>query len=113
MAEITYEPVLKAMERLKELSADEETRRLAFVRERALHDEASLINDAEQRGEKKGWVKGEANLLTRQLTQRFGELPHWATHKLQGASAEQLELWSDNIFSAETLAHIFQSDNAH
>ncbi|MGP5144586.1 hypothetical protein ACTXKF_19660, partial [Vreelandella alkaliphila] len=31
--------------RIRELSADEETRRLAFVRKRALRDEVSLLND--------------------------------------------------------------------
>ncbi|MGY2462954.1 Rpn family recombination-promoting nuclease/putative transposase [Vreelandella sulfidaeris] len=54
MANIAHEPVKKAMNRIKQLSADEETRRLAFVRERALRDEVSFINDAEQRGIEKG-----------------------------------------------------------
>jgi hypothetical protein len=40
----------KAMSRIRELSADEETRRLAFVRERALRDEVSLLNDARREG---------------------------------------------------------------
>jgi hypothetical protein len=34
------------MSRIRELSADEEARRLAFVREPALRDEVSLLNDA-------------------------------------------------------------------
>ena len=50
MAQFTHEPVQQAMDRLCELSADEETRRLAFVRERALHDEVSLLNDAKREG---------------------------------------------------------------
>jgi hypothetical protein len=50
MAKSTHEPVQQAMDRLRELSADAETRRLAFVRERALHDEVSLLNDAERKG---------------------------------------------------------------
>lgn len=54
MANIAHEPVKKAMNRIKQLSADEETRRLAFVRERALRDEVSFINDAELRGIEKG-----------------------------------------------------------
>ncbi|WP_205596250.1 hypothetical protein [Modicisalibacter sp. 'Wilcox'] len=39
-----------AMGRIRELSADEETRRLAFVRERALRDEVSFLNDARREG---------------------------------------------------------------
>ena len=37
-----------SLHRLRELSADEETRRLAFVRERALHDEVSFLNEAKR-----------------------------------------------------------------
>lgn len=50
MANIAHEPVKKAMSRIRELSADEETRRLAFVRERALRDEVSFLNDARREG---------------------------------------------------------------
>ncbi|WP_416274561.1 hypothetical protein [Lamprobacter sp.] len=38
------------MDRIRELSADEEARRLAFVRERALHDEVSFLNEAKREG---------------------------------------------------------------
>ncbi|MCG5531486.1 hypothetical protein LRD18_11585, partial [Halorhodospira halochloris] len=44
---------------IRELSADEEARRLAFVRERALRDEVSQLNEARQEGEQIGLVKGE------------------------------------------------------
>ncbi|MEA1053015.1 hypothetical protein U5801_24865 [Lamprobacter modestohalophilus] len=37
MATVAHEPVQQAMNRIRELSADEEARRLAFVREQALH----------------------------------------------------------------------------
>jgi DICT domain-containing protein len=50
MATITHEPVRKARDKLAALSADAETRRLAFVRERALLDEASLLKDAREEG---------------------------------------------------------------
>ena len=46
MATITDEAVRKASAKLEALSADAEARRLAFVRERALLDEASLLKDA-------------------------------------------------------------------
>lgn len=38
------------MSRICELSADEETRRLGFVRERALRNVVSFLNDAECEG---------------------------------------------------------------
>lgn len=49
-----YDPVLEAIERLKELSKDDEARRLAFVRERAMFDEASLLHDARTEGRAEG-----------------------------------------------------------
>ena len=58
MADVTYEPVKKALNRVKELSADEEVRRLAFVRERALRDEVSFINEAKREGLKEGLKEG-------------------------------------------------------
>ncbi len=54
MATITHEPVQKARDKLAALSADAETRRLAFVRERALLDEASLLKDAREEGREEG-----------------------------------------------------------
>ena len=58
MTDVTYEPVKKALNRVKELSADEEARRLAFVRERALRDEVSFINEAKREGLKEGLKEG-------------------------------------------------------
>ncbi len=63
MANITYRPVQDALERLKVLSADEETRRLAFVRERALHDEASLLKDAKEEGRTEGMEEAVVKML--------------------------------------------------
>ena len=59
MAHVAHEPVKRAMSRIRELSADEETCRLAFVRERALRDEVSFLNDAKREGEQLGIEKGE------------------------------------------------------
>jgi len=58
MAAITHEPVQQAMHRIRQLSADEEARRLAFVRERALHDEISFLNEAKREGLEQGLAPG-------------------------------------------------------
>jgi len=50
------------MSRIRELSADEEARRLAFVRERALRDEVSLLNDAKREGREE--VASKARTVT-------------------------------------------------
>ena len=58
MAKVAHEPVKRAMSRIRELSADEEAQRLAFMRERALRDEVSLLNEARREGEQKGRQEG-------------------------------------------------------
>ena len=58
MATVAHEPVKQAMNRIRELSADEEARRLAFVRERALRDEVSLLNEAKREGRQEGRQEG-------------------------------------------------------
>jgi hypothetical protein len=103
------------LDRLKGLSADAETRRKAFVRERALLDEASAINDATARGIEQGIEKGmqqgkhegETAILERQLTKRFGPLTAETRAKLKAASLEELDRWADRILDAPTLAAVF------
>ena len=62
MSQLSYPPVQQALEMLKNLSADDETQRKAFVRERALRDEISQLASARmeglQEGERKGWQAG-------------------------------------------------------
>ena len=60
MSQIANEPVRAALDKLRHLSADAETRRLAFVRERALHDERSLLKDAREEGREQGREEGRA-----------------------------------------------------
>ncbi len=105
MANVDYEPVQQAMEKLKQLSADEETRRMAFVREKALRDEASLINDAVKRGE----ARGKADAVTLILSQRFGELPNWVEQKLSTATSAQIDCWLVNALSSNSLEQVFES----
>lgn len=45
---------------LRELNADENMRRIAEMREKALHDEANAINSAEEKGRKKGRAEGRS-----------------------------------------------------
>lgn len=60
MNQIAWPPVAEAWKHLQELSADEETRRLAEVRERALKDEIAQISAAERRGMAIGEERGIA-----------------------------------------------------
>jgi len=50
MATVAHEPVKQAMHRIRALSADVEARRLAFVRERALHARSQARHGLGPRG---------------------------------------------------------------
>jgi predicted transposase/invertase (TIGR01784 family) len=60
-----------------------------------------------EEGFKEGIEKGEATVLSRQLARRFGPLPAWAEEKLQQSTRQQLEIWADRIFEAESLEQFF------
>ena len=137
MAQIDYPPVQQALMRVRELSADEETRRLAFVRERALRDEREALqaareqgeregerrgelrgelrgeirgeNRGELRGEIRGKLLGESAILERLLTRRFGPLNDTLRARLAAADAAQLERWADRLLEATTLEGVFAS----
>ncbi|MBF0148278.1 MAG: DUF4351 domain-containing protein [Magnetococcales bacterium] len=57
-------------------------------------------------GEQKGRHEGEAAILTRQLQQRFGDLPPWASQKIADADLATLENWSLRILDAPTLESV-------
>jgi hypothetical protein len=117
MAQIDYPPVQQALMRVRELSADEETRRLAFVRERALRDEREALQAAreqgeregERRGELRGKLLGESAILERLLTRRFGPLSDTLRARLAAADAAQLERWADRLLAATTPEGVFAS----
>jgi hypothetical protein len=78
-----------------------------------------LITPLEQSFVDKGWQKGlekgreegcragAAELLARQLAQRFGQLPKTVEKKLNKATMEQLETWSDAMLTAQSLKQVF------
>ena len=60
-----------------------------------------------ERGMEHGRVEGERAVLERQLKRRFGLLPPAAAERLEGASADDLETWAENVLDAETLSDVF------
>ena len=119
MADIDYEPVKTAYGSIKKLSADEEAQRLAFVRERALHDEVSFINEAKRQGREEGLEKGrqegleqglqsgrlegESRLLRKMIQVKFGEIPPWADDLIRSADSKQIDLWVESLMTADSL----------
>jgi hypothetical protein len=60
------------------------------------------------RERKVGRRDGELNILRRQIEKRFGPLPASADQALQAKSEAELELLSDRILEAESLASLFE-----
>ncbi|MBA1264515.1 DUF4351 domain-containing protein [Stutzerimonas stutzeri] len=76
-----------------------------------------LERDFERAGMQKwmqeGMQQGQASLLGRQLSVRFGPLPEWAVKHLEQATPEQINHWAEAIFEAQSLEELFgQSDTA-
>lgn len=110
MSTITHPAVRQAMEELQHLSEDAEARRLAFVRERALRDEVSLMNTAREEGREEGVGLGvrqerEAALL-RILELKFGPLPDTIRGMLRSASLDELLQLFDKALRASQLDEV-------
>src|SRR6266702_1824267 len=60
-----------------------------------------------EKGIQQGFQQGEAFVLTRLLTRRFGPLPDWATERLAQASREELEQWAERVLEAQRLEDVF------
>ena len=58
-------------------------------------------------GRIEGEARGEARLLRKQLSRRFGKLPEWAEAKLAAADSAQLEMWGERVLEARSLETVF------
>ncbi|HEY3741220.1 MAG TPA: DUF4351 domain-containing protein, partial [Bryobacteraceae bacterium] len=94
--------------RKNQIMTVEEVNRLPFeidVTETELYQlgkEAGL-----QRGEQRGIAKGAASILSRLLVRRFGPLPEHLRDRLEHATRDQLEQWTDRAADARALSDIF------
>lgn len=59
--------ITKAVHSLRKMSDDEKKQEIARIRERALHDEASIIASAQAEGLEKGLAKGEQNGISKMI----------------------------------------------
>lgn len=125
MADISHEPVKQAMNRIRQLSAEEEAQRLAFVRERGLRDWNHTIRSARREGREEGREEGRQegreegvaigrtqalrDTLGLVLAQRFGPLTESTETQLAAAGPEQLVHWISRVMAADSLDEVLSS----
>lgn len=104
MNQLQHPPIQQALAELDNLSMNSEAQIRAFARERAIRDERSALGEARREGRQ----TGQADLLLRQLTRRFGPLPTEISHRIQFASTTEIEEWAERILEADSLTAVFQ-----
>ncbi len=67
-----------------------------------------FMEKGREEGVKKGIRQGEAQMLLRQLSLRFGNLPEGAREQVESADADTLLRWSERILTASTLDAVFR-----
>jgi len=68
---------------------------MTVLRESPWYEE--ILKEGLQQGEKQGWQQGEASLVLRLLTKRFGELEFSTRSQIQTLSVTQLELLGESL----------------
>ena len=70
-----------------------------------------FYQDVFTEGRQEGRQEGEAALLLKLLTQRFGPVPDALQARIKAADAETLLTWAERILSASCLEEIFDDEN--
>ena len=121
MSQIDYPPVREAMDTLRGISDDELKQLHALARKRALMDQAELVDEARTEGRAEGRAEGRnegltegavntrIQMLTRQLTVRFGPLPEAAVERIHSGTAEDHERWAERLLTAASLDAVFST----
>jgi predicted transposase YdaD len=61
-----------------------------------------------QQGMQQGMRQGEAQILLRQLSLKFGEIPADKKRLVESADTESLKRWSERILSATSMDEVLQ-----
>lgn len=67
-----------------------------------------LRTEGEAAGLAKGRVEGQAATLLRLLRLKFGPISPAVTDKVNSASADQIETWTDRVLTADTLDDVLR-----
>lgn len=69
---------------------------------------AGITQEWVQEGLEKGKILGEANMLVRLLSNRFGILPDHIKDKITSADLDKVQLWADRFVDAPNLDEVFK-----
>jgi Domain of unknown function (DUF4351) len=90
----------KAYDILRTMSQDKEARMMYLAREMALHDEATIRENALE--------EGRTTLLIKQLNRKFKELPSDIEDKIKKLPDDKFEILSLDIFDLKTIEDIYK-----
>jgi len=79
-----------------------------FLRAIDARQEAAIEARGEARGEARAEARGVRRVLAKLLKLKFGPLPAEVTLRVENAKLDELNVWSDRILEAKTLAEVFQ-----
>ncbi|WP_170565320.1 DUF4351 domain-containing protein [Ruegeria atlantica] len=68
----------------------------------------ALISQSELHDEEIGLKEGAARSFLHVLAHRFGMLPEGLSERVQNATPEDLDRWTDRVLDAGSLAEVFR-----
>jgi flagellar biosynthesis/type III secretory pathway protein FliH len=98
-------PPQKLLQLVRQLGSSAE--KIAMTSAERLKAEGRVEGRAE--GEAKGKLTGQAELLLRQLSLRFGELSNEVQARVAAASLEQLAVYAERVLSADSLDDVLRA----
>ncbi|MBF0109875.1 MAG: DUF4351 domain-containing protein [Magnetococcales bacterium] len=83
------------------LSNFEENQKMPYI--------TSVERIGHKRGKEEGRQEEAVIMLLKQMRRKFGQTPDWVTEKVNSASLELIETWSDNFVFANSVDEVFAS----
>jgi flagellar biosynthesis/type III secretory pathway protein FliH len=90
-----------------EIQTIEGERKIAYVTSVERLEVQRGLQQGEEKGRVEGRMEGQADLLTRQLAERFGTLSAEIQTWLAQATSDQLERWGERLLDAESRDDVF------
>ena len=107
---------LKYLDFIDIYAALDENERIVYRQRYPAEEVAEMTRFAErflekgrEEGREQGIGQGEARVMLRQLTLKFGPLPEPVRARIESADADTLLRWSERVLSADHLEEVFRA----